>query len=42
MFLMASSVPFGVQVACVAVIERGRGTEGIREKRKCKISYERY
>ena len=40
---MASSVPFGVQVACVAVIERGRGRrEGIREKKKCKISCERY
>ena len=42
MLLMASSVPFGVQVACVAVIERERGRGGIREKRKCKISCERY
>ena len=42
MLLMPSSVPFGIQVACVAVIERERGREGIREKRKYKISCERY
>ena len=42
MLLMPSSVPFGIQVACVAVIERERGREGIRKKRKYKISCERY